>query len=379
MLNNNTSALGLIFPNTYDAIIPELTNVRLMASIPFASRYRLVDFMLSSMAGSDINNISLLVSKNYLSLMDHLGSGREWDLVRKNGGLHLFPPNVERTSTVYTGRVSAIAGILQFLSEQKEKYVVMADTNAVANIDFKAMIQAHIESGADVTAAYNEQEIPSGYLAMRNEKGFYYTYRVENGRVTKINVNVKTEGVHNLSMNVFVVERELLIKLINNAFVIGQRYWERDVLLNQVDTLNIQAYKFEGYVARITGMKDYFDENMKLLDDANLDALFSGNAINTKIRDDNPTRYIAGAKSVNSMAADGCVIEGEVENSILFRGVKVGKGAKVKNCILMQDTVIEAGAEVEYLITDKEVTVTAGKEVKGTDAYPVYIAKRHKA
>ena len=379
MLNNNKSALGLIFPNTYDSTIPELTNVRLMASIPFASRYRLVDFMLSSMAGSDINNISLLVQKNYLSLMDHLGAGREWDLVRKNGGLHLFPPNVERTSTVYTGRVSAIAGILQFLKEQKEKYVVMADTNTVANVDFKAMIEAHIASGADVTCAYNEQEIPLGYLSMRNEKGFYYTYRIEEGRVTKINVNVKTECVHNLAMNMFVIDRELLIRLINDAFVIGLKHWDRDVLLNQVDTLNIQGYKFEGYVARITGMKDYFNENMKLLDDANLDALFSGNEIHTKIRDDNPTRYIAGAKSVNSMAADGCVIEGEVENSILFRGVKVGKGAVVKNCILMQDTVIEAGATVEYLIADKEVTVTSGKEVKGTCDYPVYIAKRHKA
>ena len=151
MLKNNTSALGLIFPNTYDAIVPELTNVRLMASIPFASRYRLVDFMLSSMAGSDITNIALLVKNNYLSLMDHLGSGREWDLVRKNGGLHLFPPNSERTSTVYTGRVSAIAGILDFLRSQKEKYVVMADTNTVANIDFKAVIASHVESGADVT------------------------------------------------------------------------------------------------------------------------------------------------------------------------------------------------------------------------------------
>ena len=377
MLNNNTSALGIIFPNTYDAIIPELTNVRLMASIPFASRYRLVDFMLSSMAGSDVTNISLLVNKNYFSLMDHLGSGREWDLVRKNGGLHLFPPNVERTSTVYTGRVSAIAGILDYLRGQKEKYVVMADTNIAANIDFKAMIQAHIETGADVTCAYNEQEIPAGYINMRNEQGFYYTYAIENGRMMGIKVNFKKEGVQNLGMTVFVVERELLIDLINTAFVRGLRYWERDVLLNQLDKLNVQAYKIEGYVARIAGVKSYFDENMKLLDDANLDALFSGNAINTKIRDDNPTRYIAGAKVVNTMAADGCVIEGEVENSVLFRGVKVGKGAKVKNCILMQDTVIEEGTNVENLITDKEVTVTAGKEVKGTDIYPVYIAKRH--
>ena len=377
MLNNNTSALGIIFPNTYDSIIPELTNVRLMASIPFASRYRLVDFVLSSMAGSDVTNISLLVNKNYLSLMDHLGSGREWDLVRKNGGLHLFPPNSEKTSTVYTGRVSAIAGILDYLRSQKEKYVVMADTNVAANIDFKAMIEAHIASGADVTCAYNEQEIPAGYLDMRPEQGFYYTYKVEDGRVTGIKVNSKKEGVQNIGMNIFVVDRELLIDLINTAFVRGLRYWERDVLLNKLDELNVQGYKFEGYVARITGVNSYFDENMKLLDDANLDGLFGGIAINTKIRDDNPTRYIAGAKAVNTMAADGCVIEGTVENSVLFRGVKVGKGAVVKNCILMQDTVIEEGASVEYLITDKNVKVSAGKEVKGADSYPLYIAKNH--
>ena len=377
MLNNNTSAMGLVFPNTYDAIVPELTNVRLMASIPFASRYRLVDFMLSSMAGSDVTNIALLVKNNYLSLMDHLGSGREWDLVRKNGGLHLFPPNVERTSTVYTGRVAAIAGILDHLRSQKEKYVVMADTNIAANFDFKAMIEAHIASGADVTCAYTEQAIPEGYLNMRNEKGFYYTYVIDNGRIENIKVNVKDNGVHNLGMNIFVVERELLIDLINTAFVRGLRYWERDVLLNQLDTLKVCGYKFEGYVARIADMKSYFDENMKLLDDANLDGLFDGIAINTKIRDDNPTRYIAGAKVVNTMAADGCVIEGTVENSVLFRGVKVGKGAVVKNCILMQDTVVEDGASVEYLITDKNVKVSAAKEVKGTDTYPMYIAKNH--
>lgn len=372
---NNKSALGIIFPNSYDQIVPELVNVRLMASIPFASRYRLVDFMLSSMSNCDINNISLLVNKNYLSLMDHLGSGREWDLVRKNGGLHMFPPNAEKTSTVYTGRISALAGILEYLRKQKEKYVVMADGNNAVNFDFKALIKAHIDTGADVTVVYKEQEIPDGYLEMREDQGFYYSYVVENGRVKKIYVNPKESGVQNLSMNIFVVERELLIDLINTAFVRGQKYWERDILLNQLEKLNVQGYKYEGYVARITSIKSYFDENMKLLDDFNLDALFGGNPIYTKIRDDNPTRYIAGAKVENTMAADGCVIEGEVENSILFRGVKVAKGAKVKNCILMQDTVVEAGADVEYMITDKNVTISAGKEMKGTDTYPIYVAK----
>lgn len=376
MVNSSTSALGIIFPNSYDSLVPELVNVRLMASIPFASRYRLIDFVLSSMAHCDINNVSVMVNNNYHSLMDHLDSGREWDLVRKNGGLTIFPPFAEKESKPYVGRVEALAGILENLRDQKEKYVVMSDTNLAVNFDFRAMIDAHIASGADVTMAYNEQELPESLLkSQANDKGFYYTFDIEDGRITKIYVNDKEPGVQNFSMNIYVVERELLIDMVNTAFVRGQQFFERDVLLAQLNKLNVHAYKYDGYVARICDMKSYFDENMKLLDDYNLDALFSGAPIYTKIRDDNPTRYIEGAKVQNVMAADGCVIEGEVENSVLFRGVKIAKGAKVKNCVLMQGTVIEAGANVEYLITDKNVTITAGKEMKGTDTFPVYIAK----
>ena len=376
MVDSNINTLGIIFPNSYDSLIPELVNVRLMASIPFASRYRLIDFILSSMSHCDIDNISVMVNNNYHSLMDHLGSGREWDLVRKKGGLHIFPPFAEKTSKPYTGRVGALASILDFLRGQKEQYVVIADTNLVVNFDFDDMIRAHIESGADVTVAYNEQELPEGLTnAQSYDRVFYYTFDIENGRVTKIYVNPKDSGVQNFSMNIFLVERELLIDLINTAYVRGQEFFERDVLLPQLGKLNVQAYKHEGYLARICDIKSYYKENMKLLDDYNLDALFSGAPIYTKVRDDNPTRYITGAKAENVMVADGCIIEGEVENSILFRGVKVAKGAVVRNCILMQDTVIEAGANVEYLITDKNVTVSSGKELKGTDTFPVYISK----
>ena len=350
--------------------------MRLMASIPFASRYRMIDFVLSSMSNCDIDNISILVNNNYHSLMDHLGSGREWDLVRKNGGLHIFPPFAEKESKPFVGRVGGLATILDFLREQKEKYVVMADAHIAVNFDFNAMIDAHIASGADITVAYNEQELPE-YIQKSNDKGFYYTYTIDNGRVTKMYINPRETGVQNFGMNIYVIDRELLIDLVNTAFVRGQEYFERDILAPQLAKLNVQAYKFEGYLARISGMKSYFDENMKLLDDYNLDGLFSRAPIYTKIRDDNPSRYINGAKATNVMVADGCIIEGEIENSILFRGVKVAKGAKVKNCILMQDTVIEAGANIEYLITDKNVTITAGKEMKGTDTFPFYIAKGH--
>ena len=149
-------------------------------------------------------------------------------------------------------------------------------------------------------------------------------------------------------------------------------------LAQRLDKLNVKAYRFDGYLARITDMKSYFDENMKLLEDENLDALFNPNPIYTKIRDDNPTRYINGSKVKNVMAADGCIIEGEVENSVLFRGVKIAKGAKVRNCVLMQDTVVGEGSSLEYVITDKNVTISADKEIKGTNTFPVYAAKFQK-
>lgn len=377
MIKSSTNVIGIIFPNSYDALVPELVSVRLMASIPFASRYRIIDFVLSSMTHSGIDNISVVVNKNYHSLMDHLGSGREWDLVRKNGGLHIFPPFAEKEAGApYVGRAGALANILGFLKSQKEKYVVMSDTNMVVNFDFNAMIQAHMDSGADITIAYNEQELPKELLDYQtNDRIFYYTFDVEQGRIRKVYINPKTAGVQNTSMNVFVIERELLIELVSTAYIQGRSFFMRDVIMPQLGKLNVQAYKYTGYVARISGMKSYFEENMKLLDDYNLDALFSDAPIYTKIRGDNPTHYKDGAKVQNVMMADGCVIEGEVENSVIFRGVKVGKGAKIKNCILMQDTVVEAGANVEYLITDKNVTITAGKEMKGTDTFPVYIEK----
>ena len=376
MVNSNADALGIIFPNTYDTLVPELVSERLMASIPFAGRYRMVDFILSSMVNSGIGNISLVVRKNYHSLMDHLGSGREWDLTRKNGGLNIVPPFAQKNIKVYTGRVEALASVLTFLKSQKEKYVVMSDTNVVVNFDFNAMLQAHMDSGADITIAYNEQELPKELLDYQtSDRIFYYTFDVEQGRIRKVCINPKTSGVQNTSMNIFVIERELLIELVSTAYMQGRSFFMRDVIMPQLGKLNVQAYKYTGYVARISGMKSYFEENMKLLDDYNLDALFSAAPIYTKIRGDNPTHYKDGAKVQNVMMADGCVIEGEVENSVIFRGVKVGKGAKIRNCILMQDTVVEAGANVEYLITDKNVTITAGKEMKGTDTFPVYIEK----
>lgn len=378
MIKLNLDTLGIIFPNSYDKMVPDMVNVRLMGSIPFASRYRLIDFMLSSMVGCGIDNVSVMVKNNYFSLMDHLGSGRAWDLTRKNGGLNIIPPFAEQAGKLYTSRVEALASILEFLREQKEKYVVLSDASIATYFDFRAFLKEHIESGADITIAYKEEPIPQGFKEDRsNSEDYYYSFILDDEQkfVKRIFVNPKSEGLHNLSMNIYCMERELLIDQINMASVRGLIHYDRDVLAPRLDSLKVRAYKYEGYTARISSTKSYFDENMKLLDDKNLDALFAGHQIYTKIRDDNPTRYVNGCQVKNIMAADGCVIEGEVENSILFRGVKVEKGAKVKNCILMQDTVVKTNANLEYIITDKNVKITENKELKGTDSHPVYIGK----
>lgn len=375
MVNSTQDALAIIFPNSYDNEVSSLVNERLMASIPFASRYRLIDFLLSSLVNCGIDNISVIVRKNYRSLMRHLGNGREWDLSRKNGGLNIVPPFAEKTVKVYNGRVEALASIVEFLKVQKEDYVFISDANIVANFDFNAMIAAHKASGADVTIAYKEEPIPYGFMNLQptTTTDLYYTLSLDGERVTEIQTNPKEYGPQNFSMNIYLINRELLIKEIESAYAKGYVYFERDILASQLNTLKVFGYKYEGYTSRISDMVSYFTENMRLLDNDNLEALFGHAPIYTKIRDDNPTRYLGNSKVKNTMVADGCVIEGEVENCILFRGVKIGKGAVVRNSIIMQDTTIMGNADIDYVITDKEVTIGSGRELKGNASFPVFV------
>ena len=376
MISSKAEALGIIFPNSYDSLVPDLVSERLMASIPFASRYRMCDFMISSMVHCGIDNISILVRKNYHSLLDHLGNGREWDLTRKNGGLNIVPPFAQKQIKVFSGRIEALESIRGYLRKQTEKYVILSDANLAVNFDFNALLDAHIKSGADVTMVYRKQEIPQSLIRQSTAgMDLYYALGINGDRVSKIYINPKESGEMNFSLNIYVIDRELLMRMVDEAYLHGDVYFVRDILEKKIDQLDVRGFCYDGYVAHIHDMKSYFEENMRLLKEENLNALFSGNQIYTKIRDDNPTRYINGAKAKNVMVADGCVIEGEVENSVLFRGVKIKKGAKVKNCVLMQDTVIEDNASVEYVITDKNVTISEGKSLTGNDTFQVYVAK----
>ena len=243
MVSSNANALGVIFANSYDNLVPELVAERRMASIPFAGRYRMIDFVLSNMANAGVDNVSVIVRKNYHSLMDHLGAGREWDLTRKRGGLNIVPPFAERSIKLYSGRVDALASVLNWLRDQKERYVILSDSNIAMNFDFNKLIEAHVKSGADVTMVYNRGEIPDG---ARTDN---YTIRIDNGRVAELLSNDYRPGVQNLSMNLYIIERESLIQLVRDASVRGLVYFERDILARNLSLLNVQAYEFDGYVA----------------------------------------------------------------------------------------------------------------------------------
>ncbi len=369
MVNINT--LGVLFPNTYDDMLPEMVRLRAMGSVPFAGRYRLIDFPLSAMVNAGIQNVTVLVKQNYYSLMDHLGSGREWDLARKRGGLRIVPPYALAQNKVYHGRVEALCSILGFLESQREKYVILSDCNIASGLDFAALIQAHEASGADVTMVYERAEIPEP------AKTDNYTLTLDDaGRVTELRTNDYRPGVRNLFMNVIVMGREELVSFLKDARAHNLMYLERDIIAPHLNILNVRGYEYAGYRARIYDMRSYFNENMRLLDHRNVEALFpEERAVYTKVRDEAPVRYAMDCKVHNSMVADGCVIEGEIENCVLFRGVRISKGAKVKNCVLMQGTVVEPNAEMEYIVTDKNVVITHDRRLSGNENFPVYVEK----
>lgn len=366
-----SSAMGIIFPNMHDDNIPELVGHRTMASVPFAGRYRMIDFCLSGMASAGMRDIGVIVTQNYQSLMDHLGSGREWDLSSKRGGLVIFPPFGRDSSNTFDGRIEMLASVLDYLQSRTENLLVMSDCDIACNVDYRALINHHLKSGADLTAVYEKGAIEDG---MRKDN---YTYNISNeGFITDIRINDYRKGTQNLAMNVYVVGRELMISIVHEAMVRGEHHFVRDILSRNLKVYKVSAYEYTGYCARIFDMRSYYHESLRLLEKGNVEKLFpEENPIYTKVRDEAPVRYAIGSKVTKCLVADGCIIEGEAENCLLFRGVRVGKGAKLKNCVIMQGNEIGPGAVLENVVTDKNVVVGAGQSLHGATSFPVFVGK----
>lgn len=368
------SALGIIFSNIHDNNLPELTVHRTMGSIPFGGRYRLIDFPLSSMVNSHISKVGVITKNNYQSLMDHVGSGKDWDLARKNGGLVILPPYSSSDSTsLYQTRLEALKGIVGFLTHSYDEYVVMSDCDCVCSIDYNKIIDFHIANDADVTMVYRIADKANSF-----HNSIIKTD--ESGRVTELlgDRSSKETGNQKYLINVFVMKRIYLINLIQDSIARGHHHFLQSLMAVN-GSARFFGYCFDGHIATIDSLINYYNANMELLNEDVRKELFHDSAVYTKVKDSAPTKYGNCAVVKNSLIADGCVIEGEVENSILFRGVKVGRGSIVRNAVLMQDTQVLENATVNCIIADKNVLVRERSVLSGSVEHPFYLSKNARA
>ncbi|MDR0840039.1 MAG: glucose-1-phosphate adenylyltransferase subunit GlgD [Christensenellaceae bacterium] len=367
------NVFGLVYTGESSMQLRDLTYSRSVAAVPFAGRYRCIDFVLSSLVNTGISNVGVIAQKNYHSLMDHLGSGKEWELHRKRDGLFILPPFVTHDNTgIYKGTLDAYRSVLGYIRRSSQRYVILTGSHTVFNTTFHKMIEQHIQTGADITIMYNE-------VPLEHNDDQFDELRLdvdETGRVQDLQLNPYRPTSFHSACDVFMLEKTLLEYLIEEAVSHGFTDFIRDVLLKKVHTLKIYGWRYDGYIGCLSSIASYFTHNMNILTRQVRDDLFNpDHPIYTKVKDEVPAHYLPGAKTRNSLIADGCVVDGEVDSCVLFRGVKVGKGVKLSNCLVLQGCDIQEGCELDYVILDKGCTVHSGCRLAGYDKFPVIIRK----
>lgn len=366
-------ALGLILTGENDIRLKDLTQSRSVAALPMWGRYRVIDFLISSMVNSGVHNIGVITQKNYHSLMDHLGSGKEWDLNRKRDGLFILPPFVTKDNVgVYKGSVEAIKSVAGYLRRSTQKYVIFSNSHTVFKADFTQAMRAHVQTGADITVLYHEP----GEVDQRDCMETVYIETSESGRVTGMEYAPAHPKSNKAMMDVWIMEKSLLQYLVEEAAARGQYSFIQGVLMNKLQELLVLGYKHEGYVACIDSVRSFYRHNLALLDPSlREEFFFDKGRVFTKVKDEVPAFYCDGSVVRNATVADGCIIEGHVENSVLFRGVRVGKNAVVKNSVTMQGSEIQDGAQVEHVILDKGCFIKRDVRLIGQPSYPIVISK----
>lgn len=363
------NVLGILYSDAYNDCISDLTALRTAGSVPFGGRYRFIDFPLSNMVNSGIIKVGVIAKSNYRSLMDHVGSGKSWDLSRKNAGLFILPP-YNFGGGQYSGRLEALRNTMDFIQASKEEYVLLCDTNIICNMDFSKLIEYHEEKESDITICYKNGKYPQLANLMK--------FKPEaDGRIKKMAVPPQAEeGEGTYGVNIIVMKKSLLERLVIQATAGDYDIFEKEVVMKNLDKLNIYGYEIDTFCSVIDSMQTYYDANMALLDPAiSADVFDRTNPVYTKVHDDMPAIYGIGSKAKNCVLADGCKIEGEVENSVLFRGVHVAKGAVVKNSVIMQSCYIGEDANINCVIMDKNGVIRPRKAISGDSTYPIYIGK----
>ena len=362
------NVMGLLFANMHDESLPSLTAHRAMGSVPFGGRYRLIDFALSNLVNAGVSRVGVITKSSYRSLMDHLGSGKAWDLSRKTEGLYLLPHTGTEAAS-YAGRLDSLQGIRDFLRVAKNDEVILADCHVVGAIDFGALLEAHRRSGADITVAYKEGTAPAFpdnlILKLHRDK-----------RVRDIAIGGRPKEPCAFGLGLYVMGRQTLLRLLDEAAARDAHHFERDILQRQLEFWNVCGYAVKEYTSVIDSLQTYFDANMALLTRDNRRQLFqTDRPIYTKVRDYPAAIYGLHSAVSHSLVADGARIEGTVRNSIIFRDVQIADTAVVENSIVMQGSVICRSAQLHCAVLDKNVTIKEQRTLRGVETFPFYISK----
>ncbi|RXZ78799.1 glucose-1-phosphate adenylyltransferase subunit GlgD [Paenibacillaceae bacterium] len=347
-----------------------LTAGRCVATVPFGGRYRLIDFTLSSMVNSGISKVAVFAHTKYRSLMDHLGSGRHWDLHHRQSGLFVLPPVADDMSDLRKGDLYHFFQHRDYFKRSQAEYVVVTRSHMLCNIDFTQVLAEHLEKNADITVVCKQQNDHLSGKARKVKLG-------EAGRVVDMQDHYGRLQSDIVSMEMYVMKKELLLDLVESSLAQGKDHLVRDAIMSKIDELNIHAYLYEGYLGIINTITSYYRNSMELLKpDVWKGLFFEPGPIYTKVKDEPPATYLEGAKTSNSLVANGCIIEGTVINSILFRGVHIRKGAVVRNSIIMQNGIIGEGSAIDHVIFDKEVQIETGRDIRGAADAPFIAIKR---
>lgn len=372
------NAAGIIFSSLNDNTLSRLTSDRTVAAIPFACRYRLVDFCLSNMVNANISNINIVANYNYRSLTEHIGSGKDWDLARRSGGIHIISPYQtahSSTAKLFTSHMEALISMKEYIDEFDEDYVILMDSDNVLNIDLQDVVRTHERTGAKITLV--TQTIDGGYSSKHPRMMLASVA----DKVTDITMSDSfNERNPELSLGIFVMSTVYLRKLIEEAQG-SHSHSLTNLMLKSYKTQNYRTYKYDGFVASVSSFLDYYKYSILLTkdDEARYSLLFRKEApIFTRVHNSAPVVYKDGAKVESSMIADECVIEGTVINSVLFRGVHVEKGAVVRDSVLFSGTYVGKNAQLNCIVTDKDVHVSDNVVLSGNENMPFYVQKNRK-
>lgn len=363
------SILGIINLNEEESRIKELTYNRPIAAIPFAGRYRIIDFTISNMVNSGINHVFIFTRDKYRSITDHIQTGRAWDLERKNKGIFIFSPLQNFYPGMRSSDMDIISDYLDYIYYSKERYVVISPSYFISQIDFKDMLKNHKSNNADISLAY--KKIDSGVKAYDNSDSLIID---SDGRLIDVFKNKKK--AKNIFMEIIMMERKMFIDIINKRILGADNDLLTDSIFQLKNNLKIFTYEYDGYLSKIDSTKSYYEKSMELLCEDCMESLFTNTwPVFTKAKDEPPAKYGSEAKTRNSLVSSGCTIDGTVYNSVLFRRVNISAGANINHCVVMQNAKIGENVILENVILDKNTVVTKGKILKGTMDNPIIIEK----